>query len=76
VTLCWARVARILLQRTTSGHGLEGDFTAKGTQRLRGRVGKRVAAKGITVIDADARAPARLRSNVDREGNPDAAAPC
>src|SRR6185503_16966784 len=32
------------------GHGLEGDFNRKGSSTFAGRVGKRVAAKGVTVF--------------------------
>jgi len=33
------------------GHGLEGDFNRKGTSAFSGRIGERVAAPGVTVID-------------------------
>ena len=33
------------------GHGLEGDFNRKGTSTFSGRVGERVASKGVTVVD-------------------------
>ena len=33
------------------GHGLEGDFNRKGSSAFSGRVGERVAAPGVTVID-------------------------
>ena len=33
------------------GHGLEGDFNRKGTSAFSGRIGERVAAKGVTVFD-------------------------
>src|SRR3954447_18747044 len=33
------------------GHGLEGDFNRKGTSAFSGRVGERVAASGVTVVD-------------------------
>ncbi|MGE8132446.1 metalloprotease TldD [Novosphingobium subterraneum] len=33
------------------GHGLEGDFNRKGTSAFSGRIGERVAARGVTVID-------------------------
>ena len=33
------------------GHGLEGDFNRKGSSTFAGRIGKRVAAKGVTVLD-------------------------
>jgi TldD protein len=33
------------------GHGLEGDFNRKGTSAFSGRMGERVAAPGVTVVD-------------------------
>src|SRR5947208_11550961 len=52
------------------GHGLEGDFNRKGTSALSGRLGQRVAAPGVTVID-DGTIPDRRGSlSVDDEGNP------
>ena len=50
------------------GHGLEGDFNRKGSSTFSGRVGQRVAAKGVTVLD-DGTIPDRRGSlNVDDEG--------
>ncbi|MES2959300.1 MAG: metalloprotease TldD [Pseudomonadota bacterium] len=50
------------------GHGLEGDFNRKGSSAFSGRVGQRVAAKGVTVLD-DGTLPDRRGSlNVDDEG--------
>ena len=52
------------------GHGLEGDFNRKGSSAFSGRIGERVAAKGVTVLD-DGTIPDRRGSlNVDDEGNP------
>lgn len=52
------------------GHGLEGDFNRKGSSAFSGRIGERVAAKGVTVVD-DGTLPDRRGSlNVDDEGNP------
>jgi TldD protein len=52
------------------GHGLEGDFNRKGSSAFSGRVGERVAAPGVTVVD-DGTIPKRRGSlNVDDEGNP------
>ncbi len=51
------------------GHGLEGDFNRKGSSAFSGRIGERVAAKGITIVD-DGTIPDRRGSlNVDDEGN-------
>ena len=33
------------------GHGLEGDFNRKGTSVFSGKIGEKVASKGVTVID-------------------------
>jgi TldD protein len=52
------------------GHGLEGDFNRKGSSAFSGRIGQRVAARGVTVID-DGTLPNRRGSlTVDDEGNP------
>ncbi|MDP3036825.1 MAG: metallopeptidase TldD-related protein, partial [Rhodocyclaceae bacterium] len=52
------------------GHGLEGDFNRKGSSAFSGRIGQRVAAKGVTVVD-DGTIPDRRGSlSVDDEGNP------
>ena len=52
------------------GHGLEGDFNRKGTSAFSGRIGERVAAKGVTVFD-DGTVPGRRGSlTVDDEGTP------
>ena len=51
------------------GHGLEGDFNRKGSSAFSGRVGQRVAAKGVTVLDDGTIADRRGSLNVDDEGN-------
>jgi TldD protein len=40
-----------ILLHEAVGHGLEGDFNRKGSSTFAGRIGSRVAAKGVTVID-------------------------
>ena len=52
------------------GHGLEGDFNRKGTSAFSGRVGERVAAPGVTVIDDGTIADRRGSLSIDDEGNP------
>jgi TldD protein len=52
------------------GHGLEGDFNRKGTSAFSGRVGERVAAPGVTVVDDGTIARRRGSLNIDDEGNP------
>jgi len=59
-----------ILLHEAIGHGLEGDFNRKGTSAFSGRVGQRVAAKGITVIDDGTIARRRGSLNIDDEGNP------
>jgi TldD protein len=51
------------------GHGLEGDFNRKGTSAFSGRIGERVAARGVTVVDDGTLALRRGSLNVDDEGN-------
>jgi TldD protein len=51
------------------GHGLEGDFNRKGSSAFSGRIGERVAAPGVTVIDDGTIADRRGSLNVDDEGN-------
>jgi TldD protein len=52
------------------GHGLEGDFNRKGTSAFSGRIGERVAAPGVTVVDDGTLVRRRGSLNVDDEGNP------
>ncbi len=50
------------------GHGLEGDFNRKRTSAFSDRIGERVGAPGVTVVD-DGTLPGRRGSlNVDDEG--------
>ena len=50
------------------GHGLEGDFNRKGSSTFAGRIGQRVAARGVTVLDDGTLADRRGSLNVDDEG--------
>jgi TldD protein len=50
------------------GHGLEGDFNRKGSSVFAGRLGKRVAAKGVTVLDDGTLEGRRGSLNIDDEG--------
>ncbi|QZD93944.1 metalloprotease TldD [Qipengyuania gelatinilytica] len=52
------------------GHGLEGDFNRKGTSAFSGRIGERVAAPGVTVIDDGSMAGRRGSLSIDDEGTP------
>jgi TldD protein len=59
-----------ILLHEAIGHGLEGDFNRKGSSAFSGRLGERVAARGVTVVD-DGTLPGRRGSlSVDDEGNP------
>ena len=52
------------------GHGLEGDFNRKGTSAFSGRIGERVAAPGVTVVDDGALGERRGSLSIDDEGTP------
>jgi TldD protein len=52
------------------GHGLEGDFNRKGTSAFSGRMGERIAAPGVTVVDDGTLRGRRGSLNVDDEGTP------
>jgi TldD protein len=58
-----------ILLHEAVGHGLEGDFNRKGSSTFSGRVGQRVASKGVTVIDDGTIADRRGSLNIDDEGN-------
>ena len=59
-----------ILLHEAIGHGLEGDFNRKGSSAFSGRIGQRVAAKGVTVLDDGTLADRRGSLNIDDEGNP------
>ncbi|RNF86357.1 metalloprotease TldD [Montanilutibacter psychrotolerans] len=52
------------------GHGLEGDFNRKGTSTYAGRIGQRVAAPGVTIVDDGTLEGRRGSLNIDDEGTP------
>jgi len=58
-----------ILLHEAVGHGLEGDFNRKGSSVFSGRIGKRVASKGVTVLDDGTIADRRGSLNVDDEGH-------
>ena len=58
-----------ILLHEAIGHGLEGDFNRKGSSAFSGRIGQRVAAKGVTVLDDGTISDRRGSLNVDDEGN-------
>ncbi len=52
------------------GHGLEGDFNRKGASAFSGRIGERVGAPGVTVVDDGSIAARRGSLSIDDEGTP------
>jgi len=58
-----------ILLHEAIGHGLEGDFNRKGSSAFSGRIGQRVAAKGVTVLDDGTISDRRGSLNVDDEGH-------
>lgn len=59
-----------ILLHEAIGHGLEGDFNRKGSSAFSNRIGQKVAADGVTVVDDGTIANRRGSLNVDDEGNP------
>jgi TldD protein len=59
-----------ILLHEAVGHGLEGDFNRKGSSAFSGRVGERVAAPGVNVVDDGTIVNRRGSLNMDDEGNP------
>lgn len=58
-----------ILLHEAIGHGLEGDFNRKGSSAFSNMIGKKVAAKGITIVDDGTIADRRGSLSVDDEGN-------
>ena len=59
-----------ILLHEAVGHGLEGDFNRKGSSTFAGRIGERVASRGVTVVDDGTIANRRGSLQMDDEGNP------
>ena len=59
-----------ILLHEAIGHGLEGDFNRKGTSAFAGRLGERVAAPGVTVVDDGSIENRRGSLTIDDEGTP------
>lgn len=59
-----------ILLHEAVGHGLEGDFNRKGSSAFAGQMGKRVAAKGVTIVDDATISHSRGSMSVDDEGTP------
>jgi TldD protein len=58
-----------ILLHEAIGHGLEADFNRKGISIYADKVGKRIAPKGVTVVDDGTIPWARGTINTDDEGN-------
>ena len=58
-----------ILLHEAVGHGLEGDFNRKGSSAFAGKIGKRVASKGVTVVDDGTMRDRRGSLSIDDEGN-------
>jgi TldD protein len=67
--LCGPGWPGVLLHEAV-GHGLEGDFNRKGTSAFSGRIGERVAAPGVTVVDDGSLDARRGSLSIDDEGTP------
>ncbi|HEY4546307.1 MAG TPA: metallopeptidase TldD-related protein [Pedomonas sp.] len=59
-----------MLLHEAIGHGLEGDFNRKGISAFSGRIGERVAAPGVTVVDDGSLEALRGSITIDDEGTP------
>jgi TldD protein len=59
-----------ILLHEAIGHGLEGDFNRKGTSAFSGRIGEKVAAKGVTIVDDGTLDNRRGSLSIDDEGTP------
>ena len=59
-----------ILLHEAIGHGLEGDFNRKQTSAFSGRIGERVAAPEITIVDDGTIQNRRGSLNIDDEGTP------
>jgi TldD protein len=58
-----------ILLHEAVGHSLEGDFNRKGSSVFSNRIGERIAAPGVTVIDDGTLKDRRGSLNIDDEGN-------
>ncbi len=59
-----------ILLHEAVGHGLEGDFNRKGTSAFSGKVGQRIAAPGVTIMDDGTLEGRRGSLSIDDEGTP------
>jgi TldD protein len=59
-----------ILLHEAIGHGMEADFNRKGTSIYADRIGKKIAAPFVQIVDDGTQSNARGAINVDDEGNP------
>ena len=59
-----------ILLHEAIGHSLEGDFNRKGSSVFSERIGERIAADDVTVVDDGTIQDRRGSLNIDDEGNP------
>ncbi len=59
-----------ILLHEAIGHGMEADFNRKGTSIYAGRIGKRIAPAGVTIVDDGTNERLRGSIDVDDEGTP------
>lgn len=59
-----------ILLHEAVGHGLEGDFNQKKLSAFSDKIGQRVAAPGVTIVDDGTYPNSRGSLNIDDEGNP------
>jgi TldD protein len=59
-----------ILLHEAIGHGMEADFNRKGVSIYADKIGKRIAAPFVNIVDDAANEGARGAINVDDEGNP------
>ena len=59
-----------ILLHEAVGHGLEGDFNRKGSSIFAGRIGSKVAADGVTIVDDGTLQDRRGSLTIDDEGCP------
>ena len=59
-----------VLLHEAMGHGLEGDFIRKNMSAFAGKLGERVASRGVTIVDNGAIAEGRGSLTIDDEGTP------
>jgi TldD protein len=58
-----------ILLHEAIGHGMEADFNRKGTSIYADKIGKRIAAPFVNIVDDGTQPAARGSINVDDEGN-------